>query len=78
MCRSMSALISSASTRATIASVALVGVAPALHEIGRQPGLLHRHGDRFAPAMNDHGTHPHRLHEYHVDQQGTQVTRDLP
>ena len=49
-----------------------VGVAPSLHETGREPGLLHRHGDRLAAAVDDHRTHAHRLHEDDVDQQGAQ------
>ena len=50
----------------------LVGEPPALHEVRRQPGLLHRHGDRLASAVDDDRAHSHRLHEDHVDQQGAE------
>ena len=56
----------------------LVGEPPALHEMGRQTGLFHRHGDRLAAAVNDHRAHADGLHEDHVDQQVRAATRDLP
>ena len=52
----------------------VVGVPPALDPVRGQSGLLHRHGDRLAPAVNDHRAHPHGLHEDDVDQQGARAT----
>jgi hypothetical protein len=48
----------------------LVSVAPAANEMRLETGLLHRHGDRFSSAVDDHGAHADGLHEDDVDQQG--------
>ena len=50
----------------------VVGVAPALDEPGLEAGLLHRHGDRLAAAVDDHRPHADGLHEDDVDQQGAE------
>ena len=72
MCRTMSTLISSASTLRDDLERRVVRVAPALDEPGLEPRPLHGERDRLAAAVDHDRAHPHGLHEDDVDQQGPQ------
>ena len=66
----MSALISSASTRATISSVASSVYRRPWTNRGSSPACSIATRDRLAAAVDDDRPHADRLHEDDVDQQG--------